>query len=83
MAGSRQVDRGGRPRALLARHLELAAVRFDQLARERQAEAAAPPLGLAVGAEPACLAIALEIAGEGRRAIVEPGAEWLGRLTEL
>ena len=25
---------------------------FDQLARERQAEAAAPPLGLAVGAEP-------------------------------
>ena len=34
-------------------------------------------------AEPACLAIALEIAGEGRRAIVEPGAEWLGRLNEL
>ena len=30
--------------------------------------------------EPGCLAIALEIAGEGRRAIVEPGADWLGRL---
>jgi tRNA threonylcarbamoyladenosine biosynthesis protein TsaE len=30
--------------------------------------------------EPGCLAIALEIAGEGRRAIVEPGAGWLGRL---
>jgi tRNA threonylcarbamoyladenosine biosynthesis protein TsaE len=30
--------------------------------------------------EPACLAIALEIAGDGRRAIVEPGADWLGRL---
>jgi tRNA threonylcarbamoyladenosine biosynthesis protein TsaE len=30
--------------------------------------------------EPGCLAIALEIAGNGRRAIVEPGAAWLGRL---
>lgn len=29
--------------------------------------------------EPGCLAIALEIAGSGRRAIVEPGADWLGR----
>ena len=31
-------------------------------------------------AEPGCLAITLEIHGEGRRAIVEPGADWLGRL---
>jgi tRNA threonylcarbamoyladenosine biosynthesis protein TsaE len=31
-------------------------------------------------AEPGCLAIALESAGEGRRAVVEPGADWLGRL---
>jgi tRNA threonylcarbamoyladenosine biosynthesis protein TsaE len=30
--------------------------------------------------EPGCLAIALEIAGDGRRAIVEPGSGWLGRL---
>jgi len=30
--------------------------------------------------EPGCLAIALEIAGSGRRAIVEPGTDWLGRL---
>lgn len=30
--------------------------------------------------EPGCLAIALEIAGSGRRAIVEPGVDWLGRL---
>ena len=30
--------------------------------------------------EPGCLAIALESAGSGRRAIVEPGADWLGRL---
>ena len=30
--------------------------------------------------EPACLAIALETAGSGRRAIVEPGADWVGRL---
>jgi tRNA threonylcarbamoyladenosine biosynthesis protein TsaE len=30
--------------------------------------------------EPGCLAIALEIAGDGRRAIVEPGQDWLGRL---
>ena len=30
--------------------------------------------------EPGCLAIALEIAGDGRRAIVEPGADWLGRV---
>lgn len=30
--------------------------------------------------EPGCLAITLEIAGSGRKAIVEPGADWLGRL---
>jgi tRNA threonylcarbamoyladenosine biosynthesis protein TsaE len=30
--------------------------------------------------EPGCLAVALEIHGAGRRAIVEPGADWLGRL---
>ena len=30
--------------------------------------------------EPQCLSITLEIAGEGRRAIVEGGADWLGRL---
>lgn len=30
--------------------------------------------------EPGCLAIALEIAGNGRRAIVEAGEDWLGRL---
>ena len=30
--------------------------------------------------EPGCLAIALESAGEGRRAVVEPGTDWLGRL---
>jgi len=30
--------------------------------------------------EPGCLAVALEIHGDGRRAIVEPGADWLGRL---
>ena len=29
--------------------------------------------------EPGCLSIALEIAGNGRRAIVEPGSGWLGR----
>lgn len=29
--------------------------------------------------EPACLVIALEAVGEGRRAIVEPGTAWLGR----
>ena len=30
--------------------------------------------------EPGCLSIALEIHGGGRRAIVEPGADWVGRL---
>ena len=30
--------------------------------------------------EPGCLSIALESAGKGRRAIVELGADWLGRL---
>jgi tRNA threonylcarbamoyladenosine biosynthesis protein TsaE len=30
--------------------------------------------------EPGCLAIALESAGSGRRAIVEPGEDWQGRL---
>lgn len=30
--------------------------------------------------EPGCLSIALESAGKGRRAIVEAGADWLGRL---
>lgn len=29
--------------------------------------------------EPSCLAITLEARGEGRRAIVQPGAAWLGR----
>lgn len=29
--------------------------------------------------EPGCLAITLEIAGSGRKAIVEPGTDWLGR----
>ena len=32
--------------------------------------------------EPGCLAIALEIAGTGRKAIVEPGSDWLGRLDD-
>lgn len=31
-------------------------------------------------AEPGCLSIELEIAGSGRRAIVEPGTNWLERL---
>ena len=30
--------------------------------------------------EPGCLAITLEIAGSGRKAIVEPGASWQSRL---
>ena len=30
--------------------------------------------------EAGCLSIMLEIAGEGRRAIVEPGVNWIGRL---
>jgi tRNA threonylcarbamoyladenosine biosynthesis protein TsaE len=30
--------------------------------------------------EPGCLSITLEIHGSGRRAIVEPGADWVGRL---
>jgi tRNA threonylcarbamoyladenosine biosynthesis protein TsaE len=30
--------------------------------------------------EPECLSVALEIAGEGRKAIVEGGAAWLGRM---
>lgn len=29
--------------------------------------------------EPGCLSVMLEIHGEGRKAIVEPGADWLGR----
>lgn len=30
--------------------------------------------------EPGCLALTLEIAGNGRRVIVQPGADWLGRV---
>ena len=30
--------------------------------------------------EPACLSITLEIAGQGRKAIVEAGPDWLGRM---
>ncbi|MDG6079794.1 tRNA (adenosine(37)-N6)-threonylcarbamoyltransferase complex ATPase subunit type 1 TsaE [Erythrobacter litoralis] len=30
--------------------------------------------------EPGCLSIALETVGDGRRAIVEPGADWLERM---
>jgi len=33
-----------------------------------------------VGHEPACLSILLEVADEGRVAIVEAGADWVGRL---
>ena len=29
--------------------------------------------------EPTCLAVALEVVGDGRRAIVKPGAAWQGR----
>lgn len=32
------------------------------------------------GHEPACLAITLETVGQGRRAIVEPGADWVERI---
>lgn len=32
------------------------------------------------GHEPACLEITLETVGQGRRAIVEPGTDWLERL---
>lgn len=32
------------------------------------------------GHEPGCLSIALTIADDGRLAIVEPGADWLGRV---
>lgn len=32
------------------------------------------------GHEPACLSITLEIADDGRRAIVEAGPDWLGRM---
>jgi tRNA threonylcarbamoyladenosine biosynthesis protein TsaE len=39
-----------------------------------------PELVGGFAAEPDCLAIALEIAGSGRRAVVEPGEGWLGRL---
>lgn len=30
--------------------------------------------------EPGCLAVTLELADEGRQAIVEPGRDWVGRL---
>ena len=30
--------------------------------------------------EPGCLSIALEFVGSGRKAVVEPGSDWLGRL---
>lgn len=32
------------------------------------------------GTEPGCLAITLETVGQGRRAIVEGGANWIGRM---
>ncbi|MEO6041511.1 MAG: tRNA (adenosine(37)-N6)-threonylcarbamoyltransferase complex ATPase subunit type 1 TsaE [Croceibacterium sp.] len=41
-----------------------------------------PELAGGFANEPGCLAIALEIAGSGRRAIVEPGADWLRRWDE-
>ncbi len=39
-----------------------------------------PERGGGFGTEPQCLSIRLEIAGNGRRAIVEPGAAWHGRM---
>jgi tRNA threonylcarbamoyladenosine biosynthesis protein TsaE len=38
-----------------------------------------PEMAGGFAAEPACLSIALETSGTGRIAIVEPGADWLGR----
>jgi tRNA threonylcarbamoyladenosine biosynthesis protein TsaE len=38
-----------------------------------------PEKGGGFAHEPGCLSIALEIAGSGRKAIVEPGEDWLGR----
>lgn len=39
-----------------------------------------PEMAGGFGAEPACLAITLESTANGRTAIVEGGADWLGRL---
>jgi len=39
-----------------------------------------PELAGGFGQEAACLSITLEIVGQGRRAIVEPGADWVERL---
>jgi len=38
-----------------------------------------PEMAGGFGHEPACLGVTLEVADEGRIAIVEPGAGWLGR----
>jgi len=38
-----------------------------------------PEMAGGFGGEPSCLAITLELADNGRRAVVKPGADWLGR----
>jgi tRNA threonylcarbamoyladenosine biosynthesis protein TsaE len=39
-----------------------------------------PELAGGFADEPACLSIGLEVVGQGRRAIVEPGKDWVERL---
>ncbi len=63
-------DRGGGARALLGLHVEPPAMRLDQLAGERQAQAAASSPSLAVGADAIAVERARQFARLHARAVV-------------
>lgn len=58
---------------------ELAELGLDELREGAVLIAEWPEIAGGFADEPGCLAITLEIAGNGRRAIVRPGSDWLER----
>ncbi|MFA9200895.1 MAG: tRNA (adenosine(37)-N6)-threonylcarbamoyltransferase complex ATPase subunit type 1 TsaE, partial [Cypionkella sp.] len=64
----------------LASPREAAELGLDDYRRGAALIAEWPEYAGGFGDEPQCLKITLEIYGQGRAAIVEPGPDWLGRL---
>ena len=63
----------------IADRTELVELGLDELREGAVLLAEWPEHAGGFGDEPGCLSVALEAAENGRRAIVSPGADWLGR----